>query len=180
MQPSNQIIEQTKKWVEQVVIGCNFCPFASKPFKDKAIHYRVEAAGELSEALQLFIRECIRLDEDPSVETSLLIFPDSFGQFDDYLDLVSLAEKLLKKEGYEGIYQVAGFHPQYRFAGSPVSDAANYTNRSPYPMLHLLREDSIESVLKRYPNPENIPERNIAFAREKGVEYMKNLRDNCF
>ena len=119
------------------------------------------------------------MDENEQVETALIIFPNTFEQFDDYLDLVSLAESLLKKEDYEGIYQVASFHPQYRFAGAPVSDAANYTNRSVYPMLHILREESIEKALEKYPDSGQIPEHNINFAREKGVVYMKMLRDAC-
>ena len=89
------------------------------------------------------------------------------------------AEKLLKRKGYEGVYQLASFHPHYRFAAASAGDAANYTNRSPYPMLHLLKEESIEKALQHYPNPEQIPERNIQFAREKGPAYMKMLRDSC-
>ena len=176
---NEQVISQTKKWISDVVIGCNFCPFAGKVLKEDTIHYKVETATALQECLQTFIKECMQLDEDEQVETVLIIFPNSFEQFDDYLDLVSLAESLLKKEGYEGIYQVASFHPQYRFAGAPISDAANYTNRSVYPMLHILREESIEKALEKYPDPDLIPDRNINFAREKGVVYMKMLRDAC-
>ena len=101
------------------------------------------------------MEECVRLDEDESIVTSLLIFPNAFKQFDDYLDIVELAEELLEANGYEGVYQLASFHPQYIFGGAPVNDAANYTNRSVYPMLHLLREEQIEKALERYPNPEN-------------------------
>ncbi len=174
-----QVIAYTKKWILDVVIGCNFCPFAAKPVKQDAVHYKVEHAIGLQKCLQTFIRECMNMDENEQVETALIIFPNAFEQFDNYLDLVSLAESLLKKEGYEGIYQVASFHPQYRFAGAPVSDAANYTNRSIYPMLHILREESIEKALEKYPDAEGIPERNIHFAREKGTAYMKMLRDSC-
>jgi len=174
-----QVIAHTKKWILDVVIGCNFCPFAGKPVKQNSVIYTVQPAKGLKECLQSFIRECMNMDENEETETTLVIFPNAFEQFDDYLDLVSLAESLLKKEGYEGIYQVASFHPQYRFAGAPVSDAANYTNRSIYPMLHILREESIEKALEKYPDAEAIPERNIHFAREKGVTYMKMLRDSC-
>jgi uncharacterized protein len=179
MVSAEQVIAQTKKWITDVVVGCNFCPFAGKELKQDTIRYVVETGTDLNTSLQVFIKECTRLDEDVSIETTLIIFPGSFQQFDDYLDLVDLAESLLKKEGYEGIYQVASFHPQYMFAGAPVNDAANYSNRSLYPMLHILREESIEKALKKYPNPEQIPDRNISFAREKGVAYMKMLRDSC-
>jgi uncharacterized protein len=84
--------------------------------------------------------------------------------------------RLQKKQGYEGVYQVASFHPNYLFAGSHENDAANYTNRSVYPMLHLLREEAVEKALEHYKDPETIPERNIQFAREKGLAYMKKLQ----
>jgi len=179
MDSTNQIISQTKKWITDVVVGCNFCPFAARELKQNKVHYQVEPATELSICLQSFLQECIRLDKDETIETTLLIFPNAFQSFDEYLNLVSLAEKLISKKGYKGIYQVASFHPLYCFAESSADDAANYTNRSIYPMLHLLREESIEQALKRYANPEQIPERNIRFAREKGILYMKMLRDAC-
>ncbi len=175
---SELIIQQTKKWVTDVVVGCNFCPFAAKELKQNTIHYQVETAIDFAGALQSFLNECRRLDEE-KIETTLLIFSDGFKKFSDYLDLLHLAEKLLKKEGYEGIYQVASFHPLYTFSGSPKEDAANYTNRSVYPMLHILREESIEKALEKYPDPEQIPNRNVSFARTKGLAYMKMLRDAC-
>ncbi len=175
----DKVIEQTKKWITDVVVGCNFCPFAAKEVKHDTIYYQVENSNNLSTCLESFIKECIRLDENENTETSFLIFPNAFQKFDDYLYLVSLAEDLLLSQGYEGIYQVASFHPDYRFADSDINDAANYTNRSIYPMLHLLREESIEMALLNYPNPENIPERNIDFAKKKGSAYFKMLRDAC-
>ena len=179
MLTSELIIEQTKKWINDVVVGCNFCPFAANVVKQQKVHYRVETSPVLNTCLDSFMQEVIRLDDDINIETSFLIFPASFQQFDDYLNLVSLAEKLLKKDGYNGIYQVASFHPLYKFANSTDDDAANYTNRSVYPMLHLLREENIDRALKHYNNPENIPARNIDFARGKGLTYMKMLRDSC-
>ena len=179
MKTTEQIIEQTKKWIVDVVVGCNFCPFAGKEIKQQTIHYQVENSTEKQICLQAFLKECIRLDEDEKIVTTLLIFQEGFAQFDDYLELLADAEDLLIANNYEGVYQVASFHPQYIFGGAPVNDAANYTNRSIYPMLHLLREAQIEEALERYPNPEKIPDSNINFAREKGVEYMKLLRDAC-
>ena len=174
---SGQIIDRTKKWIIDVVIGCNFCPFAANVVKQKTIFYKVEENKELETCLASFVLEMERLDNDPAIETSFLIFPNAFQQFDDYLDLVSLAEKLLKRKGYEGVYQVASFHPLYLFANSDENDPANYTNRSIYPMLQLLREESIDKALENYKDPESIPVRNINFAKEKGLAYMKMLRD---
>ena len=92
---------------------------------------------------------------------------------------MELSEKLLKKEGYEGIYQLATFHPLYLFAGSAANDPANYTNRSPYAMLHLLREESLTAAIDRYPDTTRIPEKNIAYAQQKGLAAMKALREAC-
>ncbi len=172
-----QVIDRTKKWIMDVVIGCNFCPFAANVVKQKTIFYKVEENKEVETCLASFVLEMARLDNDPSIETSFLIFPNAFQQFDDYLDLVSLAEKLLKRKSYEGVYQVASFHPLYLFANSDENDPANYTNRSIYPMLQLLREESIDKALANYKDPESIPARNINFAKEKGLVYMKMLRD---
>ncbi|MEO8584281.1 MAG: DUF1415 domain-containing protein [Flavitalea sp.] len=180
MERRELIIYQTRKWITDVVAGCNFCPFAAKELKLNTIHFQVEMDTHAETALKSFLQECIRLDEDKNIETILLIFPESFGDFDTYLNLAELAELLLEQEGYEGIYQVASFHPLYCFAGESPEDPANYTNRSPYPMLHLLREESVERALLHFPNPENIPDRNIQFAREKGEAYMKLLRNTCF
>jgi uncharacterized protein len=180
MVESDKVVARTKKWISEVVIGCRMCPFAAKEFNRGAIHYRVEIDSDTEACLPVFLEECRRLDANPSIETTLLILPGAFPDFEDYLGLVEMAEDLLEKEGYEGHYQIAGFHPDYRFADAPEDDPANYTNRSLYPMLHLLREESMANVLDRYPEPDGIPERNIAFAREKGIDYMRAMRDACF
>lgn len=174
---SEQIIDQTKKWIVDVVIGCNLCPFAANVVKQQTIFYKVDESTEMDECLASFVHEMKRLDNEVTIETSFLIFPNAFQKFDDYLDLVSLAENRLKRNGYGGVYQVASFHPLYLFADSDENDPANYTNRSIYPMLHLLREESIDKALEHYKSPESIPARNINFAREKGLTYMKMLRD---
>ena len=147
MEDKERVVSQTKKWINEVIIGCNFCPFAAKVVKQQSIYYQVENSAASNICLDAFLQEMIRLDEDASIETSFLIFPNSFADFDDYLDLVNLAEKLLFDKGYEGVYQVASFHPLYQFEGAQLDDAANYTNRSAYPMLHLLREISIDKAL---------------------------------
>jgi len=176
---TEQVIEHTKKWITDVVIGCNFCPFAAQVIKRNTVFYKVEPSTDTATCLESLLQEVTRLDEDDTIETSFLVFPNSFKTFHSYLDLVSVAEKLLKQKGYNGIYQLASFHPQYRFADAPDDDAANYTNRSVYPMLHLLRESSIDKALEHYDNPEAIPGKNIDFARKKGNVYMKMLRDSC-
>jgi hypothetical protein len=180
MHSSQQVIDQTKKWIDEVVVGCHFCPFAAQVVKQKKVHYEVETGTDSDACMEAVLRELIRLENDADIETSFLIFPYTFIPFDDFLDLVSLAEAHLKQNGYAGIYQLASFHPLYQFAGSPENDPANYTNRSVYPMLHLLREAGIDTALAHYKNPENIPSANIDFAREKGLSFMEKLRDTCF
>ena len=175
-----QVIEQTKNWIRLIVVGCNFCPFASRVVKQQSIHYQVEYADTQLAGKNALLKECERLDNDTSISTTLLIFPDAFPVFEDYLDFVFSAEKMMKQKRYNGIYQLASFHPLYQFAETAIEDPANYTNRSIYPMLHLLREDDITNALKHYPNSSKIPETNINFARGKGEAYMKMLRDSCF
>jgi hypothetical protein len=136
-----KVITQTRLWLEKIVIGCNFCPFAAKPFFQDKIRYRVVPSAQKKDILETLVRECSWLEENAETETSLLILPEGYEKFNAYLDLLDLAEQLLEKEGYEGIFQLASFHPDYRFAGTKADDAANYTNRSPYPILHLLKEE---------------------------------------
>ena len=174
------IVEQTTKWIRDVVIGLNFCPFAARELKQGTVHYELCMEEDQKKALAAFLHECERLDKNPAIETSFLIFPNSFQRFDKYLDLLAMSQELIVQKKYEGIYQVASFHPHYCFADAPQNDAANYTNRSIYPMLHLLREESITHALKHYKEPEGIPQRNVDYARERGLKYMEMLRAACF
>ncbi len=172
-------IQQTIRWVEGVVIACNFCPFAAKPFKAGQIAYRIQEKALLKDTLGSLANLLREMDEDKSIETLLLIFPTGFTDFAQYLDVVDAAEQLIEMEGYEGVYQLASFHPQYRFSGSRDNDPANYTNRSPFPMLHILREESLEKAIGKYPDTSLIPERNISFSKEKGLQFMKNLLETA-
>jgi uncharacterized protein len=173
------IIAQTKKWIIDVVVGCNFCPFAAREVKRGSILYEVLQNATAKNVLETTIKILKQLDNDKNTETSLLILPNNFETFTTYLDIVEKAEKLLEKEGYEGVFQLASFHPQYLFAGSTENDPSNYTNRSPYPMLHFLREESVSSAVDSHPNIDDVPEQNIAFTKEKGLRYMQALFAAC-
>lgn len=179
MSSTELIINQTKKWIVDVVIGCNFCPFAAYPVKKGLVHYAVEGGTSPQAILDTLLNECRRLDSDGGIETTLLILPNAVPVFEHYLLLLDEAERMLKRRKYEGIYQLASFHPQYSFAGVPVDDPANYTNRSVYPMLQLLREASLTLALEKYQHPEEIPVNNVSFARQKGKLHMQALRDAC-
>lgn len=174
-----EIIQQTEKWIKSVVIDLNFCPFAAKAILKKSVRYVVLKDVDVKQSLETLIQEFEFLNDHEDIETTFIIFANDFVDFKAYLQLVKKAENTITKEDYDGIYQVASFHPDYCFAGSDTDDAANYTNRSIYPMLHLLREDSLTKALALYLSPELIPEHNIALARKKGLQYMQMLRAAC-
>jgi hypothetical protein len=176
---NEEVIGRTRKWITDVVIGCDFCPFAAREVNAGRVRYTVDCCTDLATCLEALMRECRHLDENEDTATTLLILPAAFGDFEDFLELIDLADQLLADQGYEGTYQIAGFHPEYRFAEAPDDDPANYTNRSVYPMLHLLREEHVERAVDAHPDVEGIPERNIEFARKKGLEEMKRLRNAC-
>lgn len=171
----NKFIQDTKKWVNNIVIGLNFCPFASQAVLQNKVRYVVESSGEMEKMLSNIFEEVLYLDAHGEIETTLLIFPSGVEDWLEYLVLLDMGNELLKKQGYEGVYQLASFHPDYLFDGSQPDDPANYTNRSPHPLLHLIREQSLEAAIASYPNPEEIPENNIKLARKLGVAELLRI-----
>ncbi len=168
-------IEETRLWLERAVIGLGLCPFAKSVFVADRIRYtslEPETAEELIEAVET---ELHYLDENSETSTTLIIVPSGLEEFLDYLDIIAAAEERLSGLGYEGTYQIASFHPDYVFADAEASDAGNLTNRSPYPTLHLIREEEMESALSTHPAPEKIPERNVRVCRELGFAGMRAL-----
>lgn len=172
-------INATYKWLNKMIIGLNFCPFAKREQDRNSIRYSVDHHHDLETCLLKVVLECLKLDTDTSIETTLIIFANAFQKFDDYLDFLAMAEDLIHEQGYEGIYQLASFHPDYCFEGATQDDPSNYTNRSPYPMLHLLRESSIENVAQHNLDPMAIPQRNIELTQELGLEKLQNLLASC-
>lgn len=168
-------LARTRQWLQQVVIGHNFCPFAKRELRRNSVRFVLDEGGGIREVLTQLIVECRLLDDNPDIETTLLIIPTGFEDFLGYLDLLELAEDLLAERGYEGIYQLASFHPDYRFADADSDDAGNFTNRSPYPMLHLLREASLGRAIDDYPDIDAIPQGNIEKARALGADYFRAL-----
>jgi len=173
-------IKETRRWLEHVIIDNNFCPFAKRELNRGSIYFHVDLQSTMEDVLFNLIEECKRLDTTATIETTLLIYPALFRNWDDFLELLDIAQQLLIEQGYEGIYQLASFHPDYCFEGAETDDPANFTNRSPYPTLHLLRESSLEQALEHYSNPELIPEQNIKKARQLGLEKMQLLLRNCY
>ncbi len=178
---NEQIIQQTKKWIEKVVIGNNFCPFAARELARDSIRYVVcEQKNPDIEHLEVLLEELKELTVNQAIETTLIIFKDDFKAFHSFWGFVRTCNQFLIHYEYEGIFQLANFHPDYRFARSAADDPANYTNRSPYPMLHILREASVEKAIANYPDAEQIPQRNIKQARKEGLTRMKRQLKDCF
>ena len=165
------IIDQTKRWIHDFVIGWNMCPFARRVFESEQIRYAVSLTDDSEVLLDDFIRELRTLHEsDPGqIETTILIHPFALTDFYVYNDFLDVINTAIADQGLDGVIQVASFHPDYRFAGAHPNAIENFTNRSPYPLLHLIREASIAKAMEDYPDIEKIPERNIQTIREKGV-----------
>ncbi|UJF17568.1 DUF1415 domain-containing protein [Vibrio sp. SS-MA-C1-2] len=179
MTEQQQVIDQTVKWVKDVIIKYNICPFARREIERGSIRCITVDESKIDKVLEQLIIECEFLDENSEIETSLVVIPRGFEGFYPYLDLVDIANELLIEQGYEGVYQIATFHPDYCFDDEPYDEPSNYTNRSPYPTLHLIRESSLEEALEEYDEPESIPERNIQFCQRKGGEFFAQLLANC-
>jgi hypothetical protein len=173
-------IDATQAWLKTIIIEYSICPFAKREMDRGSIFYTVSHERKIKVCLQQLLQECERLNTDASIETSLLLYVGAFSLFDDYLDFLAMAEDVLIDEGYEGIYQLASFHPDYSFNESDGDDPANYTNRSPYPMLHLLRESSIDRAVSTYANTDAIPQRNMDLTRELGLAKMQALLASCY
>lgn len=173
------IVTQTQRWVSEFVVKYYMCPFARAEVERNSIKYHVSNSDDMEKVILMMIDVCQELDQNTEIETSLLILPEGFDDFEVFLDLLAIADEILIQQGYEGTYQLASFHPDYQFGGDTLEDPANYTNRAPYPTLHLLRESSIERVLRHYPSPEQIPERNVEFCRRKGSEWLETNLARC-
>jgi uncharacterized protein len=167
----------TVAWLEAAVIGLDLCPFARPVHAKKRIRYAVTSAETPEALLEALLAELRTLAEaDPgAIETTLLIHPRVFGDFLEYNDFLDVADAALDELSLVGEIQIASFHPQYQFEGSAPEDIENYTNRAPYPMLHLLREASIEKAVAAFPDARSIYKRNIATLRELGEEGWRRL-----
>ena len=164
------VVADTQRWLRRAVIGLNLCPFAKTVDVKGQIHYAVSRSIGFKDLLDDLGKELKDLAAlAPAVrDTTLLIVPDGVADFLEFNDFLAQANRLLSKRGYEGIFQIASLHPQYEFADAPADDMANYTNRSPYPTLHILREESIDRAVKAFPHAEAIFQANIDTMRRMG------------
>jgi uncharacterized protein len=172
-----EVIVATQQWLERAVIGLNLCPFAKAVHVKGQIRYVVGDATDSDLLLDVLAQELIWLrDADPTqVDTTLLILPNMLSDFAEFVDFLDLAEVVLRTHQLDGVLQIASFHPDFVFAGTDVDDVTNCTNRSPYPLLHLLRETSVTRATQAYPDAAQIFERNIATLTTLGFEGWRAL-----
>lgn len=168
-------IEATQRWVERIVIGLGLCPFAKSVFDAKKIRYQVCEPTSVAALLDELTEEYEFLDAHPETSTTLLIYPEGLEDYRDYLDVLAAAADRLVQDGYAGTYQLATFHPDYVFDECADDDPANETNCSPFPTIHIIREEELSLALDGYPSPERIPERNMRICRELGQDGLKAL-----
>ncbi|MGI9201865.1 MAG: DUF1415 domain-containing protein [Woeseiaceae bacterium] len=167
--------EATRDWLETVVIGLDLCPFAKRELVNNRVRFSVTDATSELHLLQALESELQLLFGDELIETTLLIHPDVLGEFSAYNQFLDLADGLLAQMNLEGVFQIASFHPDYQFEGTLPGDAENYTNRSPYPTLHILREASLARAIDATPDIDEVPTRNIAKMRSLSAEELKAL-----
>jgi uncharacterized protein len=173
----SDFIQDTKHWLEVAVIGLNLCPFAKAPYAKNKIRFVISEATDEEALLHQLSDELKLLETTPidEIETTLIIHPHVLHDFFDYNDFLSTAESLLTEQALDGEIQIASFHPEYQFSGTQKEDPTNNTNRSPYPMLHLLREDSIDRALESDQTAEAVIERNTKTMRELGGNGWQSL-----
>ena len=174
---SATVTDHTRQWLEKAVIGLNLCPFAKAPHVKNLVRISVSQARHLDGFLEDLDRELQLLGDTPAdeLETTLLVHPTLFPDFDTFNQMLDIADAAVVDNGLEGIVQIAPFHPDFQFEGTDSDDIGNYTNRSPYPTLHLIREDSIAKAAQAFPNASAIFERNIALLEKMGHEGWDKL-----
>ncbi len=175
---NNEIaLKRTQNWLEDFVLGLNLCPFARHPFRNEKVHYVVYEGDNLENLTQIVVKELDFLNRvTPAVvETTIIILLDALKDFDEYLDFLEVVEFVVEKLDMDVAFQIASFHPQYQFEGTDETDAENYTNRSPFPMLHLLREDSVTRAVEAFPEVGDIPARNIQTMNDLGLLKIKEM-----
>lgn len=170
-------IEKTKNWLEKFVIGLNLCPFAKPVYIKNQVKIVLSKAKNPDELTKDLLAELMFLTgiEGDDTETTVLVHPFVLADFGHYLDYLDFANDLLRQAKVEGVLQIASFHPDYQFDETDFDDVENFTNRSPYPMLHILREDTIEKAIKTYIDVDNIPMNNIKKLKEMGKEEIIKL-----
>jgi hypothetical protein len=174
-----KIIAIVQQWLETFVVNMNLCPFAKREIANDRLRLILTGATSEAQLLMALQDELELLNADSSVETTLLIHTEVLRSFTDYNQFLHCVDGLLTQMALDGVYQIASFHPDYQFADTSADDAENYTNRSPYPMLHIIREASVERAIAEFPGVEQIPTANIALMNRLGTDRLKALMNTC-
>ncbi|KAF1014887.1 MAG: hypothetical protein GAK31_02374 [Stenotrophomonas maltophilia] len=177
--PAEDPILAARQWLERIVIGLNLCPFAKAVYVKEQVRFVLSDAATPEALVEELAKELVLLRDTPAaqIDTTLIVHPQVLTDFLDYNDFLDNADAAIEALDLQGILQVASFHPDYQFDGVSADDASNYTNRAPYPTLHLLREDSVARVVDAYPDPDVIVERNIQTLDRIGVDgWFRRLR----
>ena len=172
-------IDAVRNWVASVVVGLNLCPFAGRELLNHRVRFIAVEASSSANLLASLKTELHLLEAQLSIETTLLIHPHVLHDFHHYNDFLDRADHLLTANGWRGMFQIASFHPGYQFEGTAPADPENYSNRSPYPLLHLLREASVAQAIATYPHIHDIPARNIAQMNRIGADALRRKLAAC-
>jgi len=171
--------EVTKRWVESFVVDLNLCPFAKAEVLKNSIRYTVSEVTSQEELLITLKDELVLLSNKPEIETTFLIHANTLKAFEEFNNFLDIVDQLLIEMKFQGIFQIASFHPEYQFAGSKPDAPENYTNRSPFPMLHILREKSVERAIARYGDTSRISLQNIELMDSLGKRKLQALLSRC-
>lgn len=177
MKQQDRVAAATREWVAKVVVGYNFCPFARPVFEPDQIKYAVDHSNNIADVLETLYQSCIELRENKDIATTLVIFDNCAQDFDDYLDVLAMGERLMEQSGFGGEFQLASFHPDYQFEGEDETSPGHFTNRSPYPTLHIIRERDIEQAMRGKEDSSAIYERNMRKAESLGCAHFSALLD---
>ena len=175
----DRVVTEVENWLSSIVIDLNLCPFAQREYRLNKVRFKSALASNEQELVRDLVVELSLLTKRHDIETTLLILPHVLSDFLDFNDFLGFADNLLEEMQLDGVYQLASFHPHYQFSGTDKDDVENYTNRAPYPILHILRESSLTKAVELHPDTEQIPNDNIRLMQSLGASHMQGLLDAC-
>ena len=178
---SHPVLRATQKWIDEVVVGLGFCPFASASIKAGGLRLELCATTEVEDLCRLLVDELVFLQSQKgeTYDSTLLVHPNLLSDFAVFNEFLGMCEDILARLSLEGVFQIASFHPRYCFADADENDVGNYTNRSPYPMLHILREASVTEAVADHVDPAGIPQKNIQKLTTLSVAEMEAMLQGC-
>jgi len=173
------VVKSVERWLTSIVIELNLCPFAAHEYRSGKVRFKESLATNEEDLLKDLVVEMSLLSRRPKIETTLLIHPKVLSDFAVFNQFLGFVESVIEAMELDGVFQIASFHPDYQFSGTEAGDVSNFTNRSPYPILHILREESLERAIESHPDTGNIPDKNIELMQSLGSEHMTKLLKLC-